>query len=370
MTMSPIKSPWILRYMDPAYAEMATMAEQKFGLPSGILDAIRTRGERSNADQVSSAGARTPYQFIPATRRGMMNNYGVDPWKDPQSATTAAAQLLAENYKRTGDWDQSVRMYHGGTDRHNWGPQNNAYAARVGSFGKGQGMPQRSLYNGPDIEGSFDPHWVDPTANTEPRTEPVPVPGSAGPSQSVPAGSQLAHRKRRGLLGSIGHILGQVFMPEPDSLYAAALRGGIYDAKANQAKYKAEAEHEAILNEMDRAKLKNYITKGEYQIAGNNVVHFPADGGDAQIIAPPATPSEKERLIDAWRREADPEVKTLMERMLLGASSDEVLQNRADVARTRAGATTGAAQIRANSSGTSTQYEYKMIDGKLMRRRK
>src|SRR5260370_30871144 len=103
-----------LSYRDPMYATLARTAEAKYGLPTGILDAIRLRGERSNADQISSAGAETPYPFIPSTRQGMINNYGTDPWADAPSATDAAAQLLAQNHNRAGgSWDKAIAMYSG-----------------------------------------------------------------------------------------------------------------------------------------------------------------------------------------------------------------------------------------------------------------
>lgn len=202
-----------------------------------------------------------------------------------------------------------------------------------------------------DIPDSYAPET--PTY-TEPKQEPVPIPGDPGISRSMPATSEVANKKRRGLLGSIGHVLGNVFMPEPDSLYAAALRGGIWDAKANQAKYKADVARSDTEAQMADAKLRNFITKGEYQIAGNNVVHFPPGGGQPEIITPPATQGEKERLIARWQSmdEGDP-AKQLIEDMLRGTSSDPAIQSREEIARIRAGATTGAARIRAANSGGS-----------------
>jgi hypothetical protein len=355
--MLPVRTP--VRFNDPIYAELARLAEAKYGLPTGILDAIRTMGERSNANQVSSVGGRSVYQFIPATRRGMVRNYGIDPWKDAPSATEGAAALLAENHDRTGNWNDAVRMYHGGLDRRNWGRQNRAYANRIGNVGETAMGPSRypAPYYGPDP--------LAPLPNTalapEQPTQPVPVPGDLGPSASTPAASPVASRKRGGLLGGIGRILENVFMPEADSRYAAALRGGIWDAKANQALYKQEQAKGAADTAMAQAKLKNLLTKGEYQIVGNNVIHFPADGTAPEMITPPTTPSEHERLIDKWRSmdDSDPS-KKLIERLLLGANAPDVLETKGTAAeraaRIRAGATTGAATIRANApSKTSSK---------------
>lgn len=199
-----------------------------------------------------------------------------------------------------------------------------------------------------EIPDSYNPNYQLPP---ERPTEPVPVQGSGAASVSMPKAEVPPTKKKRGLLGSIGNLLENVFMPEPDSLYAAALRGGIWDAKANQRAYRQQMELDDIKRQEANAKLRNLLTKGEYQIAGNNIVHFPPDGGQPVVLTPPATPGEKERLIDAWRKEEDPQVKSLMERMLLGANSDPVLQSREQTARIRAGATTDAARIRASSSG-------------------
>jgi soluble lytic murein transglycosylase-like protein len=100
-------------------------------VPPSLLAAIRTRGERSNANQVSSAGARTVYQIIPQTRAGIIRNYGLDPWESPEKAALGAAAVLSENYKRTGNWNAAVQQYIGGLDPANYGPITSAYVSRV-----------------------------------------------------------------------------------------------------------------------------------------------------------------------------------------------------------------------------------------------
>ena len=42
-------------------------------MPQEVLAAIRLHGEKSNADQVSPAGARGVYQFMPKTERLFAN---------------------------------------------------------------------------------------------------------------------------------------------------------------------------------------------------------------------------------------------------------------------------------------------------------
>ncbi|QRF55303.1 hypothetical protein [Variovorax paradoxus] len=119
-------------YQDPLYADLDAKTETKLGLPVGLLSSIRTRGERSNADQVSEAGAKSVYQVIPATRDAALKKFGIDAYLSPENASEVAGLLLKESLKRNGgDAAAAVGEYHGGTDRANWGPRTQAYIARV-----------------------------------------------------------------------------------------------------------------------------------------------------------------------------------------------------------------------------------------------
>ena len=119
-------------YRDPFYADLAATTEKQLGLPAGMLASIITHGERSNADQVSSAGARTVAQIIPATRKAALEKYGIDAYLSPQNALEVAGRLLKDSLDRNkGDEESAVREYHGGTDRANWGKVNDAYWQRV-----------------------------------------------------------------------------------------------------------------------------------------------------------------------------------------------------------------------------------------------
>lgn len=119
-------------YKDPAYDSVDSSTEQKLGIPAGLLSSIRLHGEKSNADQVSSAGARTPYQITPSTRKLILKKYGIDPYLSPELASEGAGLLLQESLKRNADdIESAIGEYHGGTDRKNWGAVNKAYRARV-----------------------------------------------------------------------------------------------------------------------------------------------------------------------------------------------------------------------------------------------
>lgn len=119
-------------FRDPVYDEIEARLERKYGLPSGGIKAIRTKGERSNADQVSPVGARTVYQIMPRTRELFRKKYGVDAYASIEGAAEIAALHLKESMDRNnGSWEIAVREYHGGPDRRRWGPVNDAYIKRV-----------------------------------------------------------------------------------------------------------------------------------------------------------------------------------------------------------------------------------------------
>lgn len=311
------------RYDDPAYAELARQVEGRLGLPMGILDAIRTQGERSNANQISPAGAQTVYQFIPATRRGMMRVHGVDPYAGPEQATTAAGYHLLDDYQRTGSWDTAIARYHGGSDTRNWGPRTMAYIQRVGSFDN----QAPGEYRGETLATPDQPEINPMTGEVVVRqgTEPVKFAApddSAAPSKPVAGADEPAIRHRRGILGALQSI----FMPDPGSLWAGALRNGIFNARESQQTYRdTQAQRRQQMQGRDielqtsGLDLKNRLVNGTYQIAGNNIVHTPPSGGRPEIIAPPQQPTEVERLIQAWQA-APPgsPIRALLERAIRG----------------------------------------------------
>jgi hypothetical protein len=155
-------------YADPLYASLDSGNEQKLGLPVGMLQAIRVSGEKSNADQVSSAGARTPYQITPTTRKAILDQYGIDAYLSPQNASEAAGILLRDSMKRGGgDPETAVREYHGGTDPKNWGKVNEAYWQRVSSTMKNTALKALSTEFG---------KWMADNPATAPIPKPVETP--------------------------------------------------------------------------------------------------------------------------------------------------------------------------------------------------
>ncbi|RZI60695.1 MAG: hypothetical protein EOP14_00235 [Pseudomonas sp.] len=120
------------KYNDPVYASLDAKTEAKLGLPSGLLSSIRTNGERTDHGRVSSAGAETPYQFIPATQAAIKKKYGIDVKLSPENASEGAGLLLQESLKRNNnDPAAAIGEYVAGIDRGNWGKVTNAYINRV-----------------------------------------------------------------------------------------------------------------------------------------------------------------------------------------------------------------------------------------------
>jgi len=122
-------------YKDPAYDQADQAAAAAVGIPASLLSSIRLKGEKTNADQISSAQAATPYQITPSTRQEILNQTGVDPYSSPGAAAYGAAYLLKQNLGRYGgNPAQAVAAYAGGTDQSQWGPKTMAYAKRVTGF--------------------------------------------------------------------------------------------------------------------------------------------------------------------------------------------------------------------------------------------
>lgn len=122
-------------YNDPAYAQADQLASSAVGIPAQLLTNIRTKGEKSNADQISSANAATPYQITPSTRQSIIDQIGVDPYLNPQTAAYGAAYLLRQSMDRNGGNPVlAVAEYHGGTDPSAWGPKTMAYVKRTTGY--------------------------------------------------------------------------------------------------------------------------------------------------------------------------------------------------------------------------------------------
>ncbi len=119
-------------YRSTAYDPYEERYAKQYGIPVELLRSIRLAGERSNANQVSPAGARGVFQFTPPTRQGFIKNYHIDPWAGPEQNTQAAALHLSNDWKRShGDVGETVMSYIAGPSGKGRGPQTHAYLGRV-----------------------------------------------------------------------------------------------------------------------------------------------------------------------------------------------------------------------------------------------
>ena len=159
-------------YKDQLYNDLDAATEKRLGIPAGSVSALRLFGEKSNADQVSSAGARTPYQFTPTTRKLILNKYGVDPYLSPETASEAAGLLMKESLDRNkGNIEQAIGEYHGGTNRKAWGSVNSAYRKRVMAGMNSRSLPQdpeSTEVNDDDFLAGID--WDADSSSPQPQT--------------------------------------------------------------------------------------------------------------------------------------------------------------------------------------------------------
>ncbi len=102
-----------IKYDDPRLDAFAREVEAKYGLPPGLLVAVKNAGERSNSDQVSKAGAKGVMQFIDSTRKLYSHNPS-----DPLASIDAGGRYFKDLLKGTkGNIKEALIDY-------NWGRGN------------------------------------------------------------------------------------------------------------------------------------------------------------------------------------------------------------------------------------------------------
>ena len=111
------------------YSQLYTKYEKKFNLPEGILSSIGLNESSNNPKAFSpDSNAAGLMQIIPSNYKAL----GVTDPYDPEQSVSAAAQILAQNLKATGnDIPQALTMYHGGTNPANYGTKTNDYRGKV-----------------------------------------------------------------------------------------------------------------------------------------------------------------------------------------------------------------------------------------------
>ena len=279
-------------YKDPYWTDLATQTEAKLGLPGGLLAAIVTKGERSNADQVSEAGARTPFQIIPQTRKAVIDKYGIDPYLSPENAAEAAGLLLKDSLTRNkGDAASAVAEYHGGTDRANWGPRTRSYVARV--MGDQQQIQQTGL---PAGASTFQRALAKQTEGQMPANAIANIYQAYQSGQMTPEEkTQFETDVKSGLVMlPRGATLGDKQAPSPTGKPdAVMLPKEVTDAYVN-----------GKMTEQERSDLENDIKSGVVKLPPTAVSQIPGGPGwvpptEQGVIERPKEPSLGERLIGA-----------------------------------------------------------------------
>lgn len=93
------------------YAGTVDAAAGRYGVPSSILASVIQQESSFNPNvRVGAAGDTGIAQFIPSTARAL----GIDP-TDPNQSIFGAAELLNQNYSRTGTWSGALSMYNSGS---------------------------------------------------------------------------------------------------------------------------------------------------------------------------------------------------------------------------------------------------------------
>jgi Transglycosylase SLT domain len=101
-----------MNYNDPQLATLARKYEQQYGLPTGVLDAIRLAGERSNNDQVSRRSAKGVYQFMPETWKSFARPG--ESVTDVEASTRAAASYMQYALNKYDNIGAAFAEYNGG----------------------------------------------------------------------------------------------------------------------------------------------------------------------------------------------------------------------------------------------------------------
>jgi TP901 family phage tail tape measure protein len=110
------------------YQSLFSQASVQYHVDEALLKAVAYVESRGNPNAVSGQGARGLMQLMPATAKSL----GVTDSFDPAQNISGGAKLLRENLNASGgDVDTALKMYHGGTNRAQWGSKTEEYPKLV-----------------------------------------------------------------------------------------------------------------------------------------------------------------------------------------------------------------------------------------------
>lgn len=100
-----------IKYNDPRLDSFASTVEERYNLPSGLIEAVKNAGERSNTSQTSPKGAKGVMQFMDSTRKIYAHDYN-----DPMASIDAAGRYFKDLLNQyDGNVKAAVSAYNGGT---------------------------------------------------------------------------------------------------------------------------------------------------------------------------------------------------------------------------------------------------------------
>jgi soluble lytic murein transglycosylase-like protein len=98
-----------IKYDDPRLDAFATDVEKRYGLPNGMIVALKNAGERTNISQVSPKGAKGVMQFIDTTRKAYPHDVA-----DPFDSIDASGRYMADLVKQYKNPIAAIAAYNGG----------------------------------------------------------------------------------------------------------------------------------------------------------------------------------------------------------------------------------------------------------------
>lgn len=102
------------KYKTEQYIRKANQIEEQYGIPKNLLVGLLKTESNFDPEVISgrrrsSAGAMGIAQFMPLTAK----EFGINPL-NPSQAIEAAGKYLSQNYKKLGNWDDTLRSYNMG----------------------------------------------------------------------------------------------------------------------------------------------------------------------------------------------------------------------------------------------------------------
>lgn len=98
-----------VKHDDPRLDAFATDVEKRYGLPSGMIVALKNAGERTNVGQVSPKGAKGVMQFMDETRKAYPHDVA-----DPFDSIDAAGRYMSDLVKQYKNPIAAIAAYNGG----------------------------------------------------------------------------------------------------------------------------------------------------------------------------------------------------------------------------------------------------------------